>query len=370
MRSLSVAFLLLFALSIVIRGQEPPRSAEAQRAADLLGKVRESLGGEARVRAIRSLELTGKAHHRVNGTATSGDLKVDLLLPDRFLTTERTMPGPSVNLTILQAVNGPQTWIDRQMKTLARIEDQSSNAADGPSTTPAQVSQSTLGMGNVAAGKTTTRNANPTTGPTTNERTLLGMRMPTAMAGQERDTSLERMAEETRAAKQERPGTNRRPGVEDPEVKSALEVQLRNDFVCLSMALLQSSPASFPIATTHGGVIETEHGKIETIDLTGPEEFAARLFIDQKSSRPAMISYRQMINPKAGYVVSGSAEPAEPTQEIAVQLYFADYRAIDGVLFPFQIIKAVNGVPVDEWKFEKLKINPDLKPKLFEKKKK
>jgi hypothetical protein len=52
-----------------------------------------------------------------------------------------------------------------------------------------------------------------------------------------------------------------------------------------------------------------------------------------------------------------------------VQLYFADYRPVDGVLFPFQIIKAVNGVPVDEWKFEKLKINPDLKPKLFEKKK-
>ncbi len=366
MRSLRFVPLLLVALAIVVQGQTTP----AQQAEALLGKVRESIGGETRVRAVRSLEITGKAHHRLTGGATTiGELKIDLMLPDRYLTTERTAPRPSVNLTILQAVNGSETWIDRQVKTLSRVEDQPYTGADGPTTTPPQIAQSTLGMGNVTAGKTTTRNSNPTTGSTTNERTLLGMRLPTAMAGQERDTQLERMAEETRAAKQDRPATNRRPGVEDPAVKSALEVQLRNDFVCLAVALLQNTPPSFPVTMTHGGTLDTEQGKIETIDLAGPEEFAARLFIDQKSARPAMISYRQLINPTAGYVVSGNADPAAPTQEIAVQLYFADYRPVDGILFPFQIVKAVNGVPVDEWKLEKFKLNPDLKAKLFEKKK-
>ena len=70
-----------------------------------------------------------------------------------------------------------------------------------------------------------------------------------------------------------------------------------------------------------------------------------------------------------GAELVASADPAAPTQEIAVQLYFADYRPVDGILFPFQIVKAVNGVPVDEWKLEKFKLNPDLKAKLFEKKK-
>ena len=35
---------------------------------------------------------------------------------------------------------------------------------------------------------------------------------------------------------------------------------------------------------------------------------------------------------------------------------------------PFQIVKAVNGAPVQEWKIGKYKINPDLKAKRFEKK--
>jgi hypothetical protein len=43
-------------------------------------------------------------------------------------------------------------------------------------------------------------------------------------------------------------------------------------------------------------------------------------------------------------------------------------RSVNGVMFPFRIVKAVNGVPVDEWEIEKYKVNPDLKPKRFEKK--
>jgi hypothetical protein len=84
-----------------------------------------------------------------------------------------------------------------------------------------------------------------------------------------------------------------------------------------------------------------------------------------------MMSYREVVNRKAGYVVSARPEteagPAD-AQEIAVQLYFSDYRPVAGLLLPFQIIKAVNGVPVDEWRVAKYGINPDLKPKRFEKK--
>ena len=71
----------------------------------------------------------------------------------------------------------------------------------------------------------------------------------------------------------------------------------------------------------------------------------------------------------AGYVVAadGKETPADANQEIAVQFVLADYRNVNGVWLPFHIIKAINGAPVDEWKIEKYKLNPDLKPKRFEK---
>jgi hypothetical protein len=91
------------------------------------------------------------------------------------------------------------------------------------------------------------------------------------------------------------------------------------------------------------------------------------MFIDQASSRVDMISYREIITPNAGYVVSTDpSNPGAAGKEIVVQLQFADYRPINGLNLPHLIVKAINGVPVLEWKIEKYKLNLDLKPKRFD----
>ncbi|MCI0662252.1 MAG: hypothetical protein L0220_14375, partial [Acidobacteria bacterium] len=302
---------------------------------------------------------------------TVGEIKIDLLAPDRFLKIKESNLQKMTFVTLMLAINGDQAWIDRKISRPV-ADDGSSEIVRTQSTAPPQIRDSTTGMRNTAAGNTVIRSTQPGSSSTT-ERTVLGMRIPTPQ-GRTRNTSMSRMEEDIKASAQSADGSNRPPGLEDPQIRATLEKQLRNEFACLMFAWLITPPSSFTLQFSYGGEIKNEHGNVEAIDLSGPDVFAARLFVDQASSRPAMISYRELINQKTGYVVSAGENgrnketKPEDLQEIAIQLYFSDYRKVNNVIVPFQIVKAINGVPVEEWKIEKYKINPDLKPKRFEKK--
>ncbi len=350
---------------------ERPQTTEAAGAERLLAKIREALGGEPNLKQVRGLSLSGKYRRPGRTGAITGEVKIDLLAPDKFLKTEESNPQPLIFVTTLQALNGAEAWVDRSVRR-PDGDDGSAEIARGRSAMPSQIANSTTGMRNTAAGNTTTRTTTPGSSRAT-ERTVLGTNLPTQV-GRDRDNPMTRIAEADKTAGQRRYGDASPPGIKNPGVKSALESQLRKEFVCLSLVWLTTAPASFPLKFSYAGPIKTEQGDVEAVDISGPDEFAARLFVDQTTSRPLMLSYGELVRKNAGYVVSAKGADQntevkpEDVQEIAVQLYFLDYRNVNGVMLPFQVVKAINGVPVDEWKIEKYKINPDLKPKKFEKK--
>jgi hypothetical protein len=362
--TIALALLLPIICPAQARDSTADAAAQAQR---LLAKARAALGGDANLKSIRSLSLTGKYRRQGRGGETTGEFKIDLLTPDKFLKTEESNPRLATFVTTLQAVNGDQIWFDRKVNRPTRDDGSAEFAKEQPGRT-SPIATETSGMRGTTAGVTTVRTNPP--GTNTTERSVLGMPLP-APQGRGSDTETSKIEAARNAARKPVPGA-RPPGIENPGVQSALEERLRKEAVCVMFALLLTPPSSFPLTFAHAGEIQTPHGKIEAIEISGPDEFAGRLFIDQSSSRPAMLSYREWINQKAGYVVTAGAESGQETrpgdlQEIAVQLYFADYRSVNGVMLPFQIVKAVNGAPVDEWKIEKYRINPDLKPKKFEK---
>jgi hypothetical protein len=364
----TIALALLFPIICPAQSRDSTSDAAAQ-AQRLLAKARAALGGDANLKSVRSLSLTGKYLRRSRSGQATGEIKIDLLTPDKFLKTEELNPQSAIFVTVRQAMNGDQVWFDRKAHRPAADDGSSEFAKEQPGRT-SPIANETSGMRGATAGVTTVRTNPP--GTNTTERTLLGMPLP-APQGRGSDTETSKI-EAARNASTRKPVPGARPpGIENPGVKSLLEERLRNEFACLMFALLLTPPSSFPLTFAHAGEIQTPHGIVEAIEISGPGEFAGRLFIDQSSSRPAMLSYRELINPKAGYVVTAGAESRQETrpedlQEIAVQLYFADYRSVNGVMLPFQIIKAVNGAPVDEWRIEKYKVNPDLKAKKFEKK--
>jgi hypothetical protein len=363
---ISVLVILLFPLICPAQtGGEGNAPITRERAQQALAKVRAALGGEAKLKKLRSLSLSGKYRYRGRAGETNGEIKIEYLAPDKFLRIEDSNPQPMLFLTTHQAVNGNQVWFDKKANRPLGDDGSSVIAREQPGrTTP--IAGETSGMRGTTSGVTTVRTNPP--GTNTTERTVLGMPLP-ASQGPDNNNDFSKIERDRKASAQDRPVGNRTPGIENPDVRSILETQIRKEFASLIFALTMTPPSIFPLELTHAGEIKTEKGKVEAIEISGPGEFAARLFIDQSTFRPVMLSYQELISRSAGYVVSaaGESSPGE-LQEIAIQLYFSDYRDVNGVTLPFHIVKAVNGAPIDEWKIEKYKINPDLKTKRFEKK--
>lgn len=357
MRSYLFTFVFAILVSFPLLAQD---AAEAQQT---LAKMKSALGGEAQINSIRSLSFTAAQRKLMPGKEIKTELKVEWLLPDKFYKQEKTEAQKNAVVTLTQVLNGSQVWIDRQINAPVAGDDAVANVRGKQTNTPPQIANSTIGMKDTTSGTTTIRTSAPGAAVTT-ERTVLGMTIPKAIAGRDSDTDLQTMVEETRAVKQKLPPSNKRPDIDNPDIQAQMERDLRDDFQSLSIVLVPSAASA--VKLTNFEVIKTAEGKfIEAIDLIGQGEYQARLFLDQATHLPIMLSYRALRNPNAGYVTTNN--PAD-LQEVAVQLFFSDYQKVNQVLLPFHLVKAVNGMQVEEWKVEKYKLNPDLKAKRFEKK--
>jgi hypothetical protein len=71
--------------------------------------------------------------------------------------------------------------------------------------------------------------------------------------------------------------------------------------------------------------------------------------------------------PPAGQPAPGAAgaRPAPPAP-VENRLYFADYRDVDGMQFPFRLRRAVGADTIEETTFDRYKINAKIDPKKFE----
>jgi hypothetical protein len=160
--------------------------------------------------------------------------------------------------------------------------------------------------------------------------------------------------------------------------------------------------AAHPAAKAHytyAGEAESPDGKAHVIDVKNADNFTARLFIDQQTHLPLMVTYQapqpRMITAGGparaatagggGHVVTQAAGATEeerkkaqadaekqiqemPRQPVALadyQVYFEDWRDTDGVKFPFKMRRAMAGITTEEWTVNKVKVNPKIDPKRF-----
>lgn len=142
----------------------------------------------------------------------------------------------------------------------------------------------------------------------------------------------------------------------------------------------------------HAGIAESADGKADVLEVKDERGQSLRLFIDQQTHLPLMLAYqevrpRMMIGGPGGRGPGGGGrgaggpppdreemrrrlEAEGPPPPSAISMYLADYRRVDGVMLPHRITQSVEGQPADEWTIEKVRVNPSLKPELFEKKSK
>lgn len=158
----------------------------------------------------------------------------------------------------------------------------------------------------------------------------------------------------------------------------------RAEFTRNLLMLLLTTPPSRPLQFTFAGEEQTPDGSAEVLEVTGSNGFDVRLFFDQKSHLPLMLSYRgateQMTISRQQRTGRASSEeeakkmadpaskrPTGPPPESEIQVRLSDYRAVDGILFPRHITRTVDNKVEEEWNLKTIKVNPPLKAGKFKK---
>ena len=135
---------------------------------------------------------------------------------------------------------------------------------------------------------------------------------------------------------------------------------LKQDFARLTLGMFAMSFGAYPVTFTLAGTAEAPQGKADVIAVKGPADFSARLFIDSQTHLPLMLSWQ---GPQASPPPPSSAPQTGPTEN---RIYYADYREVDGLRWPFRIRRAVGADTVEETTFDRFRINGKIDPKKFE----
>jgi hypothetical protein len=127
---------------------------------------------------------------------------------------------------------------------------------------------------------------------------------------------------------------------------------VKQDFARLMLGVLAGSLPSYPLTFTYSGVGEAPEGKADVLDVAGPGNFSARLVVQQDTHLPVMLLWQQ--------AAAGHPSPVEN------RMYYADFRDVNGVKWPFRIRKAVGGQTIEETTFDRIRINAKIDAKKFE----
>jgi hypothetical protein len=310
--------LMLFG-PITFSAQEPDAK---ERARELIHQARAAIGGDAALNAVRGLSGSGDFRSGSAGAEVSGEVQLDLLLPDKIMRTMKWSPMQTARVTRVEVMDGDHVWTDSQMKQPSEI------AGNGP----------TGGSGTGLGG---------------------GGHRSTGGGG----------------------GSGEQPGINGPlpELGASTDnQQMRLDFLCLILALFFRSPDVSQPEFSYVGDGDIDGAKADFLKIVTRDGLEISLALDQKSHRPIMAAYtssmmdterrgRPRLKEKAGKEQDSRPKLAE------MQIYFSEYKAVTvkgfhDIWLPYQITKARNGQIVEDMHIKKFQLNPRLNPKQFEKK--
>lgn len=173
----------------------------------------------------------------------------------------------------------------------------------------------------------------------------------------------------------------------------------KQDLTRMALGMFGAAVGNVPLEFSYGGTAEAPDGKADIINVKGPEEFAGKLFVDQKSHLPLMFSWMakepMVVNATSGGRAGGGATQMitmgggkAPTPEerekmvaemeakmkeaeanrkmVEFRVFYSNYQSVDGIQLPHMFQQAIAGTPSNEVTIEKYKLNPKIDPKKFE----
>jgi hypothetical protein len=279
---------------------DPAGTDAAARAQRVLAAARQALGGEAALAGVHSLSLEGQLRRRALGpegeTETSGDVRVDALLPDRYLRVETVSPMPGMpGIPLAAGIDGDEVW---------------------------------SGALPVASGMNVVIRTVP-------------------------------------------------PG--DAGAQARQKDRILREAALFLVAVVSGAPG---VEYAWAGEAEAPEGRADVLQVTGRGGLDARLFVDQKTRRPLMLTFldspprmmvRREMGPGGGHgrPGEGAAPEALPTPPPPVEaaLFLSDWKRVGGVLLPHALNKTLEGKPYEEIVVSRYTVNdPKLTADKFRKK--
>ena len=144
--------------------------------------------------------------------------------------------------------------------------------------------------------------------------------------------------------------------------RRARVASVKQDFVRLTLGMFAASFSSYPLTFTYVGKAEAPQGQADVIDVkSGQPNFALRLFVNSETHLPIMVSWKA---PAGGPAARGGS--AGPGSEIENRLYYADYREVDGLRWPFRLRRSAGADTVEETTFDRFRINAKIDARKFD----
>jgi hypothetical protein len=333
MRILMKALILCLVLSLTATAFA--QDANATKAQDILKQARAAIGGEANLKAIQSLVIEGKFKSAMMGRPTEGNLKIEMLMPDKYLRTASINMGMG-EMTLLQYVNGDQTWTDRKMPDISAMGGGGGFGGGGGEGGGG-------GFGGGGGGGGFGGGGGGMGGGRGGGRGGGGMGMPSG-------------------------GVGGRGGAMGGLGGPGMEKMVRNEYNQMRLSWFLTPPPGLQVEYQFEREIAIKDGKADIVRVLGPDNFVMWLLINQTSHLPVGFVYRTMApRPPQQQGVTDAREAQEP-KLMDVQVFFEDYKAIGNVQMPHHITKISNGQMLEDLKISKIKLNEKLKDKKFEKK--
>jgi hypothetical protein len=331
-RSIAAALAALVLGACLVAAPQAQEAADAPKGAALLAEARKAIGGDDKLRAVKTLQSKGVYKRTAGNNTQEGDVEILIELPSKYRRNELSGVAGGPIQERVEVLNGADVW---------------------------DINATGFGGGFGGFGGRRGGGDFGGRGGQGGQPGQPGQPGQGAQAGQ--------------------PGQGR--GNIDPErLKELQRRQRQTELARLSLMWLLTTDA--PVVWV--GTAESPEGNADVLEVRPAEGQATRLFLDQATHLPLMMTTtagfgrggggRRGLGPDAAVPQVGTPTPNDGPrrggtagQPITIETHLSEYKAVNGIKLPHLITRGVNGQTNEEWEIKSFKVNPSLKANTFTK---
>lgn len=172
------------------------------------------------------------------------------------------------------------------------------------------------------------------------------------------------------------------------QMEAALRRIFQIEMARYLLAITLAPPASFAVEYKYAGESDVDDAKAEVIDVSGPDNFAVRLFFDKQSHLPVLVSYRgpkprimTMTRPAGGAAAKPEdvqkardeaekklhAEAPQKPEEVDFYIRLSDHKKVGNLLLPHKFTFMTENEVSEEFEVSKYQMNAQFKSDKFDK---